>query len=97
MNRRTPKGPLWTTLRESVEDLTGVVDDLTDGRKCLNLSDADVLDYMDKDDFLARIQAGDRFGKVDAVFHEGACSSTTEWDGRFVMKVNYDYTKALLA
>jgi ADP-L-glycero-D-manno-heptose 6-epimerase len=73
-----------------------VVDDLTDGRKCLNLSDADVLDYMDKDDFLARIQAGERFGKVDAVFHEGACSSTTEWDGRFVMKVNYEYTKALL-
>ncbi|MFT3759902.1 ADP-glyceromanno-heptose 6-epimerase [Thauera sp.] len=74
-----------------------VVDDLTDGRKCLNLSDADILDYMDKDDFLARIQAGEDFGAVEAVFHEGACSSTTEWDGRFVMKVNYEYTKAVLA
>ena len=74
-----------------------VVDDLSDGRKCLNLADADIHDYMDKDDFLARIQAGERLGKVEAVFHEGACSSTTEWDGRFVMKVNYDYTKALLA
>ncbi len=74
-----------------------VVDDLSDGRKCLNLADADILDYLDKDDFLARIQAGERFGKVEAVFHEGACSSTTEWDGRFVMRVNFDYTKALLA
>lgn len=74
-----------------------VVDDLSDGRKCLNLSDLDILDYMDKDDFLARIQAGEGFGKVEAVFHQGACSSTTEWDGRFVMKVNYDYSKAVLA
>jgi len=72
-----------------------VVDDLTDGRKCLNLADVDIHDYMDKDDFLARLQAGEDFGKVEAVFHEGACS--TEWDGRFVMKVNYEYTKALLA
>ncbi|NTV09721.1 MAG: NAD-dependent epimerase/dehydratase family protein, partial [Zoogloea sp.] len=74
-----------------------VVDDLTDGRKCLNLADADIRDYLDKDDFLRRIEAGEDFGKVEAVFHEGACSSTTEWDGRFVMAVNYQYTKALLA
>jgi ADP-L-glycero-D-manno-heptose 6-epimerase len=74
-----------------------VVDDLTDGRKCLNLSDARIRDYLDKDDFLQRIQSGQDFGPVEAVFHQGACSATTEWDGRFVMRVNYEYTKALLA
>ena len=74
-----------------------VVDDLTDGRKCLNLADADIADYLDKDDFLQRIQAGQSLGPVEAVFHQGACSATTEWDGRFVMRVNFDYTKALLA
>jgi len=73
-----------------------VVDDLTDGRKCLNLADTDIHDYADKDDFLRRIQASEEFGPVEAVFHQGACSSTTEWDGRFVMAVNYDYSKALL-
>lgn len=73
-----------------------VVDDLTDGRKCLNLADADIRDYADKDDFLRRIEAGEDFGKVEAVFHQGACSATTEWDGRFVMSVNYEFTKALL-
>ncbi len=73
-----------------------VVDDLTDGRKCLNLSDAHIRDYLDKDDFLQRIQSGQDFGPVEAVFHQGACSSTTEWDGRLVMRVNYEYTKALL-
>lgn len=73
-----------------------VVDDLSDGHKCLNLADLHIRDYTDKDDFLRRIQAGADFGPVEAVFHEGACSSTTEWDGRFVMAVNYEYTKALL-
>lgn len=73
-----------------------VVDDLSDGRKCLNLNDAHIADYLDKDDFIARIRAGQDFGKVQAIFHEGACSSTTEWDGRFVMQVNYEYSKSLL-
>ena len=73
-----------------------VVDDLTDGRKCLNLSDARIRDYLDKDDFLQRIQSGQSLGPVEAVFHQGACSATTEWDGKFVMRVNYEYTKALL-
>lgn len=81
--------------RRGISDIL-VVDDLTDGRKCLNLGDLDIRDYLDKDDFLARIEAGADFGAVEAVFHEGACSSTTEWDGQFMMKVNFAYTKALL-
>jgi ADP-L-glycero-D-manno-heptose 6-epimerase len=74
-----------------------VVDDLTDGHKCLNLSDAHIRDYLDKDDFLQRIQSGQTLGPVEAMFHQGACSATTEWNGKFVMQVNYEYTKALLA
>lgn len=71
-----------------------VVDDLTDGTKFVNLVDADIGDYMDKDDFLARILAGEEMG-IEVIFHQGACSATTEWDGKFVMSVNYDYSKAL--
>ena len=74
-----------------------VVDDLTDGYKCLNLSDAQISDYLDKDDFLQIVQAGQDLGKIEAVFHQGACSATTEWDGKFVMQVNYQYSKDLLA
>ncbi len=73
-----------------------VVDDLSDGVKCRNLADCDIADYMDKHDFLTRV-VDDKLGfKVSAMFHEGACSSTTEWDGKFVMSVNYDYSKAML-
>lgn len=73
-----------------------VVDDLTDGHKFWNLQDCQILDYLDKDDFLNRIKAGERFDSVRAVFHEGACSATTEWNGKYVMENNYEYSKVLL-
>ena len=74
-----------------------VVDDLKDGAKFLNLVDCEILDYMDKDDFIKQVQGGAGFGDgVDAIFHEGACSATTEWDGRYMMGNNYEYSKTLL-
>lgn len=73
-----------------------VVDDLTDGTKFTNLVDLDIADYMDKDDFLSHIMAGDEIGQIDAVFHLGACSATTEWDGKYMMLNNYEYSKELL-
>ncbi len=73
-----------------------VVDDLTDGTKFRNIADLAIADYEDKDAFLARIEAGaaDAF---DVVFHQGACSTTTEWDGRYMMRENYAYSKTLMA
>mgnify|MGYP002775214422 CR=1 FL=1 len=62
-----------------------VVDNLKDGTKFVNLVDLDIADYMDKEDFLIQIMAGEEFGDVEAIFHEGACSSTTQWDGKYMM------------
>lgn len=74
-----------------------VVDDLTDGTKFKNIVDCAIRDYLDKDDFLAQLQHNDSFVKpITAIFHEGACSTTTEWDGRFMMRNNYEYSKTLL-
>ncbi|ROR04880.1 ADP-glyceromanno-heptose 6-epimerase [Erwinia sp. JUb26] len=73
-----------------------VVDNLKDGTKFANLVDLDVADYMDKEDFLISILADEDFGDIEAVFHEGACSSTTEWDGKYMMDNNYQYSKELL-
>lgn len=73
-----------------------VVDNLKNGRKFQNLVDLDIADYMDRDDFLAQVMAGDDFGPIEAVFHEGACSATTEWDGKYIMLNNYEYSKELL-
>lgn len=74
-----------------------VVDDLTDGHKFRNLVDAQIADYQDKDDFLAAVQRGGPFAeRIEAVFHEGACAVTTEWDGRYMLRNNFDYSKVLL-
>lgn len=72
-----------------------VVDDLRDGGKCRNLADLDFDDYFEHDEFEERILAGDDLG-VEAVFHQGACSDTTEWDGRYMMANNYRYSRRLL-
>jgi ADP-L-glycero-D-manno-heptose 6-epimerase len=72
------------------------VDDLRDGKKYKNLAAATFADYMDYETFLEMIISDTPFPeKIEAVIHQGACSVTTEWDGRYMMRVNYDYTKAL--
>ena len=73
-----------------------VVDHLKNGHKMHNLADLHIRDYLDRDDFMARIQSGQDMGQVSAVFHLGACSSTTEWDGQFMMRNNFEYSKQLL-
>jgi ADP-L-glycero-D-manno-heptose 6-epimerase len=74
-----------------------IVDNLVNGKKMLNINDLDIADYMNKEEFILRIKNNEDFGgKVQAIFHEGACSATTEWDGKFIMDNNYNYTKALL-
>lgn len=74
-----------------------VVDDLKDGSKFVNLADCDFTDYLDRHEFMRRVLDGRDFGRIEAVVHEGACSSTTEWDGEFVMHNNFEYSKNLLA
>lgn len=74
-----------------------VVDDLTDGTKFTNFATLEIADYMDKDVFLKLIQQRDSFAQdIQAIFHEGACSTTTEWNGRYMMENNYEYSKHLL-
>ncbi|MCF7971669.1 MAG: ADP-glyceromanno-heptose 6-epimerase [Methylococcaceae bacterium] len=74
-----------------------VVDDLTDGKKFRNIADCDIADYWDKDDFLNRVQTNTGLpANIEVIFHEGACSSTTEWDGKFMMQNNYEFSKILL-
>lgn len=74
-----------------------VVDNLNNGVKFLNLTDCEVMDFWDKEQFFAHISADEDFVEpIEALFHEGACSSTTEWDGRYMMRNNYEYSKVLL-
>ena len=74
-----------------------IVDDLEDGENYKNLRGLHFIDYQHKDDFLHLVEEGDFDGTdIDAIFHEGACSDTMEYDVNYMMKVNYAYSKALL-
>ena len=72
------------------------VDDLRDGTKFANLTDCEIADYLDKDEFLDKLEEGDFDGQMGAILHQGACSDTTETDGRYVMDANYRYSRRLL-
>lgn len=78
-----------------------VVDDLTNGRQFINLSDCDFVDYLDKTQFIERIKEANRTNfpakdlSIKRIFHQGACSSTTEWDGKYMLENNFEYSKAL--
>src|SRR5689334_18279936 len=72
------------------------VDDLSDGDKFANLADCEIADYLDKDAFLELLENGSFESSIDAVLHQGACSDTTERDGRYMMRNNYEYSKRLL-
>ncbi|WP_213768310.1 ADP-glyceromanno-heptose 6-epimerase [Caballeronia sp. dw_19] len=82
-------------LNERGEQRVIAVDNLTRADKFKNLVDCEVDDYLDKTEFVARFKRGD-FGKVRAIFHEGACSDTMETDGRYMMDNNFRYSRDVL-
>lgn len=73
-----------------------LVDSLANGHKMHNIADLNIADYMDKAEFLDSLSQPKFLNKVIAIFHQGACSATTEWNGHYVMQNNYDYSKKVL-
>ena len=80
-------------LNEAGEEDILVVDNLSKAEKHLNLNSLSMADYIDKGEFLQKLNT---FQNVSTIFHQGACSSTTEQDGRYMMSNNYEYSKTLL-
>ncbi len=73
-----------------------VTDVLGSDEKWRNLAPLRFDDYLQADDLLARIEADpDAFGRIDRVFHLGACSATTETNGDYLIANNYRYTQTL--
>jgi ADP-L-glycero-D-manno-heptose 6-epimerase len=72
------------------------VDDLKDGWKIHNLTGSKIKDFYQKDEFLSIIEKnGTLFKEASVVYHLGACSSTTEWDGEYLHYNNYRYSQKL--
>lgn len=78
-------------LNELGEDNILIVDHLTTSEKWKNLVALRYHDYLDRDDFITQLEAG-QLSDITAIFHLGACSATTEKDASYLMENNYRYT-----
>ena len=86
---------VWELNRNGIDDIL-VVDHLGNSDKWKNLAPLRYDDYMEKDDFLDKLDRNYFSGqKIDGVFHLGACSSTTERDASYLVANNFRYTAKL--
>lgn len=82
-------------LNEAGESRILIVDRLGKADKWKNLLDLNFLDYEHKDEFQAKLERGLFDSGIWAVFHMGACSSTTEKDADYLMDNNYGFSRRL--
>ena len=71
-----------------------LVDNLGRDDKWRNLAGLEFEDLLNPAAFLNLVENG-KLADVDAIFHLGACSSTTERDADYLLENNYRYTRTL--
>ncbi len=80
--------------KRNISDIL-VVDELDKDQKWKNLCNLSFTDYVEKDDFLNMVIEDKLNSPLEAVFHLGACSDTTETNASYLIKNNYEYSKLL--
>ncbi len=83
-----------TLNKRQINDIL-VVDELGTDSKWKNLRNLSFADYVEKDVFIELIMNDQIEESVEAIFHLGACSDTTETDASYLVNNNYEYTKIL--
>ena len=79
---------------KGIDDIL-IVDHLGCSDKWKNLTPLAYADYLEKEEFRARLRQGAFGGGIEGVFHLGACSSTTERDASYLIDNNFRYTAEL--
>ena len=87
---------VWRLNQKGITDIL-VVDHLAEKEKWKNLVPLRFSNYLDKEDFISRLEAGDFGNTVEAILHLGACSSTIEANADYLMENNYRYTMRIAA
>lgn len=82
---------IWGLNRAGVTDIL-VVDHLGSTEKWKNLVNRRYARYAQRAEFLEMLRGNALGGKVEAVVHMGACSSTTERDADFLMSNNTTFS-----
>ena len=73
-----------------------ILDNFKNGKKFLNINDLHFLDLYDKDFFYKEALDEKMIKNITKIVHLGACSSTQEWNGEYLLKTNYENSKHLL-
>jgi ADP-L-glycero-D-manno-heptose 6-epimerase len=87
---------IWE-LNSRGEDRIIAVDHLGSNEKWKNLASVKFDDYLDRNDFISKLESNAFGGTITAIIHLGACSSTTERDAGYLMENNYRYTARIAA
>jgi len=72
-----------------------VVDSLGNTNKWKNLVGLKFADYMDKNEFITKLEQGNLTRDIEGIIHMGACADTTQKDADFLLSNNYEYSKHL--
>lgn len=84
---------VWELNRRGCERIV-IADFLETSEKWRNLAPLAFEEYIEADDLLHRLDSKS-LGRFDVVLHMGACSSTTERNATYLVRNNYQFTKAL--
>jgi ADP-L-glycero-D-manno-heptose 6-epimerase len=82
---------IWELNRQGATNIV-VADLLGKDEKWKNLTPLKFADYVEGSDLLERLEL---FKDVSAIYHMGACSSTTETDAAYLIRNNFEFTKTL--
>ena len=73
------------------------IDDHSNPELKENIAHCEISDYLEIQEFFDQVKTR-RFDNqnIEAIFHQGACSNTMEWDSEYLYKNNLLYSKELL-
>ncbi|MCX7846766.1 MAG: ADP-glyceromanno-heptose 6-epimerase [bacterium] len=85
---------VWKLNQLGFDDIL-IVDHLGHDEKWKNLLGKRFADYLDKDEFIERLEAGAFDAAIKGIVHLGACSTTTESDADYLVANNYHYSQTI--
>lgn len=85
---------VWKLNEKKIDDIL-IVDEMDNGSKWKNLVKRRITNIIHKDQFLTWLEGRPKNHGIDAIFHMGACSSTTETNMDFLVENNVHYSERL--
>lgn len=85
----------WKFNQLGRKDLLLVDQHAKNSTKWNNIKNRNFENYLESDEFIGRLEKKEFDQKIDAIFHMGACSSTTEMNQAYLKENNTDYSKRI--